>query len=988
MICKKNNLIFAFLMFLLSNINIYAQSNKTAATNLLAPTQVTNGLVNTGANFKMQNTEYGNPPAWNWAKTIGGSDIDRANAIANDADGNVYVVGSFSGTTNFGGESLTSIGHEDGFVAKYSIDGNLVWLAAMPAEEHHHSVAQKVVVDDNGNILVGGINWVLDNDAPEGIAQELVVAKFNAAGVMQWVRTDSSPNEAYFCYDLGVNNAGDIFVLVGYQRLHVYDDDMNLVATQLYDGNIHEMLVKGNELFIAGAFYNSVQLGDFNLTSNDLEAFIAKADVTGSTPNFEWAAKSTSDISTASQTKGFALTVDNLGNVYFGGYFKGSTSFDPDLNDNLVVSEGYWESFLVQYNWAGTYQWGMQSNSSDYSNHGEGGMFISTDENGYVYFTAVADATTSVADQTVNAVESYLVQLNVFGDVWGMVSNGTIYNDMLATADGQVYQLGLASKAFFVQKSFQANSLEWRLESEGNGGYASGIHGNIVMDEDQNVYCIPYISGTVDIMGQNSVAIGEHNSSLIVKMDAAGNHLWTYTFMQEGICYLQNIAYSSDGHLVVVGEFNGLLDSEDGIFDSEDGGVFVSKMSLDGEVIWMQQFKDESRSIAVTAAGNIYVGIIFREELNIAGEVLTSYGAYDACIIKLNGNGTVAWAKQLGGTETEFTPYLSVDDNENVYITGETQSTAFFYETSSITYNSTPSHIYFMKYNSNGDLQWIENIGEDADTATGDSWPYAIKTDATGNSYMIGWHSTESSFGDITLTGDYDYNIFITKFDTEGNALWAKSINNTIFDFTTYQIDIDEQGNLYLGGRFRDTINFVNDYEVAPTGERDLYFVKYANDGTLEWVRTQAGISSSMFVGGVAVYKEDQLFYAGHFDEKMEFTNLETLHTPRTHFFIAQMGEEITGTADNPRVLANTMQLQPNPTSKNTSITYELAVPSKVQIQVFNLEGKLLQNIALGQQTTGQQMYQLNTQTLPTGIYLVQVNSQAKTQTAKLEVMR
>ena len=56
----------------------------------------------------------------------------QGNGITTDAAGNVYTVGSFQGTMNFdpqqGATYLTSHGYFDNYVAKYSPQGNLLWV--------------------------------------------------------------------------------------------------------------------------------------------------------------------------------------------------------------------------------------------------------------------------------------------------------------------------------------------------------------------------------------------------------------------------------------------------------------------------------------------------------------------------------------------------------------------------------------------------------------------------------------------------------------------------------------------------------------------------------------------------------------------------------------------------------------------------------------------------------------------------------------------
>jgi PKD repeat protein len=62
-----------------------------------------------------------------WSRRIGGQNNDVVSGVAIDANGNVLLEGNFRWTADFGGTSLTAVGYEDAYVAKYTATGALVW---------------------------------------------------------------------------------------------------------------------------------------------------------------------------------------------------------------------------------------------------------------------------------------------------------------------------------------------------------------------------------------------------------------------------------------------------------------------------------------------------------------------------------------------------------------------------------------------------------------------------------------------------------------------------------------------------------------------------------------------------------------------------------------------------------------------------------------------------------------------------------------------
>jgi hypothetical protein len=105
--------------------------------------------------------------------------------LAADADGNVFVAGQFSGTQDFGGQSLYS-GNMDTFVAKYDADGHLVWVSRLGGNSGSQGLSIAVAPTGQIYVPVHQNGWF---DAPQGriTAKDLIVS-FDAGGTMLWAR--------------------------------------------------------------------------------------------------------------------------------------------------------------------------------------------------------------------------------------------------------------------------------------------------------------------------------------------------------------------------------------------------------------------------------------------------------------------------------------------------------------------------------------------------------------------------------------------------------------------------------------------------------------------------------------------------------------------------------------------------------------------------------------------------------------------------------
>ncbi|MBL4587274.1 MAG: hypothetical protein JKX84_09500, partial [Flavobacteriales bacterium] len=97
---------------------------------------------------------FSNAQNFEWAKSIGGLGLEIGNALDTDSEGNVILVGSFSGSAQIGSTYLSGVGEKDAFVAKFTSNGDLLWARVITGPKE--DVARGVVTDDNDNIYVVG----------------------------------------------------------------------------------------------------------------------------------------------------------------------------------------------------------------------------------------------------------------------------------------------------------------------------------------------------------------------------------------------------------------------------------------------------------------------------------------------------------------------------------------------------------------------------------------------------------------------------------------------------------------------------------------------------------------------------------------------------------------------------------------------------------------------------------------------------------------
>jgi len=210
------------------------------------------------------------------------------------------------------------------------------------------------------------------------------------------------------------------------------------------------------------------------------------------------------------------------------------------------------------------------------------------------------------------------------------------------------------------------------------------------------------------------------------------------------------------------------------------------------------------------------------------------------------------WVNSAQGNDGEIGSGISTDAAGNCYVTGHFGSTAVTFGSFTLLNFSPISHIndvFIVKYDPQGNVLWARSAGGSSiDEGIG------IATDAAGNSYVIGrFGSPTITFGTFTLTNNSTTvtysDIFIVKYDSAGNVLWAKSAGGISNDLI-YGVSIDPLGNAYITGNFPGpTIIFDSD-TLTTSGVADAFIVKFDSAGNVLWARSAGGVSGD---GGMAV---------------------------------------------------------------------------------------------------------------------------------------
>ncbi|MCX6273886.1 MAG: T9SS type A sorting domain-containing protein [Bacteroidetes bacterium] len=86
--------------------------------------------------------------------------------------------------------------------------------------------------------------------------------------------------------------------------------------------------------------------------------------------------------------------------------------------------------------------------------------------------------------------------------------------------------------------------------------------------------------------------------------------------------------------------------------------------------------------------------------------------------------------------------------------------------------------------------------------------------------------------------------------------------------------------------------------------------------------------------------------------------------------------------------LASSLSVSPNPSSDQAKLKFNLAGNSNISIQLFNLQGKLVQKVFSGNLSNGENLIEMNTLKIAPGTYLVKLSNGSKSDFINLVVAR
>ena len=399
------------------------------------------------------------------------------------------------------------------------------------------------------------------------------------------------------------------------------------------------------------------------------------------------------------------------------------------------------------------------------------------------------------------------------------------------------------------------------------GGADEDVPIAVHTDAAENIYVQGWFRGTVDFdpgPGTFNITTAGLQSVFIVKYTPQGNFIWAKAF-QHGSPYAGDFEIDASANLLITGAFADSIDLDPGTNSSYAYGnssvfydLFFVRLDSTGNFAWGKSITStgnlNSSGITADYNGDLivsgqYVGTI---DLDPGAGVLnkTSNGIYDIFVAKYDQTGNLIWGTSFGSPNSEDPWQTTVDDNNNIYLSGTFQDTMDITTVSGNVklVSNGAGDAFVMKLDPMGQILWAGSFG-------GPSYDHPRSIDLLNNQYVLVAGSfagnvdfdmgTGTSFH-VSNNGSSDG--FLLVLDLAGNYQHVKFWGDTGWEQVTELVVTDDY--IHLSSFFEGTVDFdpgTDVFSMTSQGSIDGALIQY----------NSCLIDTSVTVTGLILSSED-----------------------------------------------------------------------------------------------------------------------------------
>lgn len=382
------------------------------------------------------------------------------------------------------------------------------------------------------------------------------------------------------------------------------------------------------------------------------------------------------------------------------------------------------------------------------------------------------------------------------------------------------------------------------ISADGKTQYDASA-GATAVDESGNMYVVGSFTGVIDF-NPDPLNVDLHSSyggsidAYLTKYDSSGLYQWTKTWGGSDRDVAYGVEVDNLGNAYVVGPYRYTVDfnpdpAVDDMHTSNfpgENNIYVSKFSPGGSLVWVRTWGPAPVPDRISSGAEAYHAVVRDDSLYVVGD--------------------------FSGDLTDFNPWGSHDWHQNHYPNKLTDPILF--------------DAFLAKFSLDGSFQWAKTWGgEGYDDGPG------IALDSDGNIYDAGMYASQTiNFDPAGGSGGLGHpahdsgilvDVFLSKFDANGNFQWVRTWGGTGTDEATGLVAVDGT-HVYVVGRFGcsacDFDPTAGTENHSSSGLLDAFISQLDTNGNFHWAKTW-GANASDEGTGLAVDSAGRVYVAGRF---------------------------------------------------------------------------------------------------------------------------
>ena len=400
----------------------------------------------------------------------------------------------------------------------------------------------------------------------------------------------------------------------------------------------------------------------------------------------------------------------------------------------------------------------------------------------------------------------------------------------------------------FLSSMSQAQQAKWQWIQRAGG---VGTHGTVgaddrvydmAVDEEGNVYvCGSIYDSFFSTFDTTWVKTYGKIDMFVAKYSCDGELLWVKVGgNRQGGDLARSISVDTTRKVVYMSgrirsnSTDRFMFSTDTTITSPHNDMFLMQLDYEGNINWLFMGESSSGGLynSIDSSGNIYVTFSISQIPN--GEFAPGYNLNSGYhLAKFDPNGNILFIDSIWDKGIVSLTGLVSDTEGNTYICGYFKDTAIIGGQQLVT-TSILGDMYLMKYNNQGDFQWLKRSVSDDSAGIEFALAQSIAISSDGKQISIAGYGLDGTkFGNFEINNTLDLatSAFVVTYDNSGTVKWMRNSSN-LSGANAFGTAINNKNEVFMSGILRGPTKF-NLATYTSEGQGDIFVVGYRPDGTV-----------------------------------------------------------------------------------------------------------------------------------------------------------